>query len=390
MSTAPEAALAVHAQLSRWLTATALPLWSSAGFDASHGCFHERLTGTGPVAGDPRRARVQVRQVYVFANAPRLGWHGDAATLVRTALTNFLSRYRRPDGLYRTLCAADGTALDERAFLYDQAFVLLALAESARVLGREAWLVAEATALLAALERTLRGDCPGFQSGLPERLPLLANPHMHLLEAALAWRDAGAGEPWTGLIAQLRDLALGRLIDPGTGALLERFGENWEPLTGDAGQVVEPGHLFEWGWLLLRCPGPEAASAARRLLQVGERHGVRRGIAINELRPDLSVRDATARLWPQTERLKVNARLAPADPAHWPAAIEAAVALQRYLDGAAPGLWRDRLTVNDEFIDEPAPASSLYHIVAAIAELGAAVDPGQPGQGDGDPGGRAS
>ncbi|MBS0378491.1 MAG: AGE family epimerase/isomerase [Proteobacteria bacterium] len=373
MNAAPEAAVAAHQKLSRWLTAEALPRWAGAGFDAAHGSFQERLTPSGAVAGDARRARVQVRQVYVFANAPRLGWSGDAGTLVRTGLTNFLRHYRRGDGLYRTLCAPDGTPLDERAFLYDQAFVLLALAESARVLGREPWLAAEAAALRVALERTLRRGDAGFASGIPERLPLLANPHMHLLEAALAWQEADGGPEWTALVTQLRDLALTHLIDAHSGALLERFGEDWKPLTAAEGQVVEPGHLFEWGWLLLRCPGAEAAVAARRLAQLGERHGVQRGVAINELRPDLTVHDATARLWPQTERLKVNARLALTDPRHWAAVIEAAHALGRYLDSAAPGLWRDRLTAEDRFVDEPAPASSFYHIVAAISELGTAV-----------------
>ena len=49
-------------------------------------------------------------------------------------LKYFLAHYRRPDGLFRTLVAADGAVLDERAYLYDQAFVLLALAESERLL----------------------------------------------------------------------------------------------------------------------------------------------------------------------------------------------------------------------------------------------------------------
>ncbi|PTT76204.1 mannose-6-phosphate isomerase, partial [Pseudomonas sp. HMWF010] len=45
------------------------------------------------------------------------------------------------------------------------------------------------------------------------------------------------------------------------------------------------------------------------------------------------------------------------------------VALLAYLDTPTPGLWRDKLTPEGAFIEEPAPASSLYHIVAAIQEL---------------------
>jgi mannose/cellobiose epimerase-like protein (N-acyl-D-glucosamine 2-epimerase family) len=34
-----------------------------------------------------------------------------------------------------------------------------------------------------------------------------------------------------------------------------------------------------------------------------------------------------------------------------------------------PGAWRDKYRPDGTFVDEAAPASSLYHIVAAISEL---------------------
>jgi mannose/cellobiose epimerase-like protein (N-acyl-D-glucosamine 2-epimerase family) len=369
---AQSAARQLHAQLSTWLTTQALPRWSQAGYDAVNGGFQERLTADGPLPSDARRARVQVRQVYVFANAKMLGWSGDPEPLVTGGLQHFLRHYRRADGLFRCLCAPGGRSLDERAFLYDQAFVLLALAESQKVLGPAAYLLEEAEQLQGALERLLRRGGPGFYSGAPERLPLLANPHMHLLEAALAWREISSAPLWAHLVAGLTELALDHFIDPATGALLERFGEDWQPVAADA-QLVEPGHLFEWSWLLQRCGGERAQQAAARLIHIGEQHGVHRGITINALRQDLGVADEEARLWPQTERLKANARLAASEPRCWPAAVEAAAALLRYLSAAPPGLWHDRLTAKDQFVEEPAPASSFYHIVAAIGELGAAV-----------------
>jgi len=370
---AQSAARQLYAQLSGWLTGSALPRWAQAGYDSVNGGFHERLTADGSLPGDARRARVQVRQVYVFANATALGWSQDPRPLVSDGLAHFLRYYRRADGLFRCLCAPGGRALDERAFLYDQAFVLLALAESQKVLGPAASLTEEAERLLGALERLLKRGGAGFYSGAPERLPLLANPHMHLLEAALAWREVSGAPAWRRLVHELTELALESFIDPASGALLERFGEHWRPVAADA-QLVEPGHLFEWSWLLQRCGGTRALQAAVRLIQVGEEHGVHRGIAINGLHQDLSVEDAEARLWPQTERLKANARLAMSEPRCWPAAVEAAEALLRYLSGAPPGLWHDRLTHKDQFVEEPAPASSFYHIVAAISELKAAVE----------------
>ena len=43
--------------------------------------------------------------------------------------------------------------------------------------------------------------------------------------------------------------------------------------------------------------------------------------------------------------------------------------LEAYLAVPVPGLWRDRLDPDGRFAEGPAPASSLYHLVAAIAEL---------------------
>jgi mannose/cellobiose epimerase-like protein (N-acyl-D-glucosamine 2-epimerase family) len=365
---------ALHAQLRDWLVHAAYPLWAQAGYDRVRGGFHERLAADGPVETDARRARVQVRQVYAFANAPALGWAGDPVPLVSGGLDSFLTHYRRADGLFLTLCAPDGTTLDGQALLYDQAFVLLALAASHQVLGPRPALVHEAQALLSSIERLLRHRGPGFDSGLPERLPLLSNPHMHLLEAALSWEEASPETQWRALRDELVDLALARLIDPRSGALLEYFDQDWQPLPGAEGHIVEPGHLFEWAWLLQRCGGERADAAALRLIHIAEGHGVRRGLVLNAVLDDFTIHDAQARLWPQTERLKALALAAVKDARYWPAVVAAGRAMLRYIAVAPEGLWYDTITVNERFIAEPSPASSLYHLVTAIAQLGAALE----------------
>jgi mannose-6-phosphate isomerase len=369
-----------HDFLRTWLMNDAFPLWATQGYDQIHGGFEESLTSTGPTANLPRRARVQVRQIYSFACAARLGWRPqEAQRLVMDGLNYFLAHYRRPDGLFRTLVAADGTVLDERAYLYDQAFVLLALAESEKVLGPKPELVATARALRAALYQHLKRTGPGFSSGTPDALPLLSNPHMHLLEAALSWRAVDEDPAWRALSDEIVALALGRFVDAGTGALREQFDEHWAPSAGTAGRIVEPGHQFEWAWLLLCWGGAAQAHAynsAERLVQIGEAYGIRDGVAINALLDDFSVHDAEARLWPQTERLKAALRMAlmTPEPRYWSMAAQAAQGLRRYFDTDVPGLWYDRLTVDGKFVQQPAPASSFYHIVCAIGELSAALE----------------
>jgi mannose-6-phosphate isomerase len=34
-------------------------------------------------------------------------------------------------------------------------------------------------------------------------------------------------------------------------------------------------------------------------------------------------------------------------------------------------MWRDRIDAHGKVVDEPAPASSFYHLVAAVAEISA-------------------
>jgi mannose-6-phosphate isomerase len=55
--------------------------------------------------------------------------------------------------------------------------------------------------------------------------------------------------------------------------------------------------------------------------------------------------------------------------------VQSGQALLRYLDTPVAGLWRDRMQLDGSFVDEPAPASSFYHIVCAIAELDRAIGP---------------
>jgi mannose/cellobiose epimerase-like protein (N-acyl-D-glucosamine 2-epimerase family) len=365
------------AQLTSWLVDAAYPLWSTRGIDSLRGGFQERLTLSGEPTDDARRARVQPRQIYAFSRAPSFGWTGDAAGAVTQGLSFFLTRYRRADGLFRTLVTADGTPVDDRALLYDQAFALLAFATASPLLGSSFNLAGEAERLRQALYEHLKRAGPGFESGLPHAPPLLSNPHMHLLEAALAWVEVGGGSEWLALADELGELATTHLIDPTTGMLHESFDNSWKPTANAAGRLIEPGHQFEWAWLLMRWGQRRAhvREAACRLMEVAEEHGVHGGVAIYEIANDTSVHDGSARLWAQTERLRSAALAARlyGDSKYWKRTAEAASGLLRYFATDIPGLWYDRLTPSGEFKRETVTAGNLYHIVGALFELGALV-----------------
>jgi mannose/cellobiose epimerase-like protein (N-acyl-D-glucosamine 2-epimerase family) len=371
-------ARACQQQLIDWLRHKAYPIWAQMGVDAGNGGFQERLSQGGTPLLEPRRARVQPRQIYAFAHAPHLGWHGDAHRIVERAMGFFLTHYRRPDGLYRTLVAPDGSPLDNSVLLYDQAFALLGIAAARRLLGADPALEEAGDSLFDALFSHLKRVGHGFYSGLPERFPLLSNPHMHLFESALAWCEISNDPQWRTLADELGELALRNLIDPVTGIVRETYDEAWVPVSGLEGRRVEPGHQYEWAWLLLRWH-PENDSPARRaalrMIDIAEQYGVRNGLALDALLDDFSVHDANARLWPQTERLKAAAFAASltGEPRYWESAISAARTLQRYFETPTAGLWYDRISSDGVLNDVPAPASSFYHIVTAIDVLTAAL-----------------
>ncbi len=348
-------------------------MWATHGADFVRGGFHERLDGTQPL-DEPRRARVQPRQAAAFARAREMGWGGDSAQLVCHGLDYLLARYRRDDGLFCTLIEPGGTPIDERALLYDQAFTLFGLAESHRVVESPTRYWQEALRLRSLIRQLLKGESAGFETGLPFGMARSSNAHMHLLEACLAWQEANADATWQSIADEIVELALSRFIDRNLGIVRENFLPNWTPFPGVRGQIIEPGHHFEWAWLLMRWAGeghPEVRQTALRLIDVGERYGVHHGVAVNALLDDLSVHDTSARLWPQTERLKaaVRAAVVTGDPRYWEIASSASRALLRYLKVRPAGLWHDTLMPDGRFIEEPAPASSFYHLVVAIAEL---------------------
>jgi len=368
-------------ELKAWALDHAFPLWWETGADHVQGGFFEKIALDGTPVEAPRRARVQPRQIYSYAVAGLLGWDGPWKQALEHGLDFYLSKYRRPDGFMRTLVASDGSPLDDKVDLYDQAFGLFGLAMASSVLPERTDLPALATGLRDALYAKLKHPMAGFEESVPRTLPLLSNPHMHLFEASLAWVEAGGDSGWRTMADEIAELALSKFIDPKSGGLREYYDGDWNPAPGVEGRIIEPGHQFEWAWLLLRwgklAGRDDAIAAALRMIEIGDGPGVDpvRGVAIFALLDDMSVHDDIARLWAQTEQIKagVLAAQVTGDTRWWNTAANGAEALLKYFDVPVKGLWRDKLRADGTFVDEAAPASSFYHIVCAILELDRAV-----------------
>ena len=380
-ATRREALVDLSRRLWTWLTETALPLWWRLGADHERGGFHEALGQDGAPPPLPRRCRVQPRQIHAFSLAARHGWSGPAKAAAEHGLGYFLDRFRRPDGLFRAAVALDGSVHDDRAFLYDQAFALLGL-HGAHDLEPRPALREAATNLLGGVRQAFEHPGGGFREHGAQ--PFQSNAQMHLFEACLAW-GAVAGGPFAETADEIGALCLDRLIDPERGVIDEFYDADWRPV-GPAGGAdgerrIEPGHQFEWAWLLSQwgeAGGRPTREAAERLFAVGEGavapalHVAAAAIGVSG-----EVTDPLARLWPQTERLRTAALLAQgvgADPAAYErAALDAGVGLLAYLDTPLRGLWRDKMAPDGTFAEEAAPASSLYHLAGAIAALKAMV-----------------
>jgi len=357
-----------------WLFGAALPLWWRAGADRRNGGFHDKLDQQARPVDAPKRLRVQARQIFVYAEAGRLGWDGPWREAVSHGLGFMLSAYRREDGLFRPSVTPTGEPLSGEPDLYDQAFVLFALAAAHGALPEDPAPRREAEALLDRLEALLAHPERGFEEAQPRRLPLRSNPHMHLLEGLLAWIGAGGGERFERHARAIVDLAQERLIDPETGAVGEYYGGDWRIADGAEGRVREPGHQFEWAYLLHwadRVLGGDRRAQSARLLGFGNRHGVRDGRVLFSLDQAGGVLDGTSRLWAQTERLRTMLTLAhdmPAGAGH-SAALESLATLRRHLDVPVRGLWLDQADAAGTLLDEPAPASTFYHIMTGVAPL---------------------
>jgi len=388
------AVVATQNQLLGWLRDVAIPVWDQHGVDRRSGGYFEELLFVEPqrvyaASGAVRRGRVVARQIFVFDVAHRLGWQSPLGSPVAHGGDYLFSRLHLGDGHFHTAVDAATHRARSPFSLYEQAFYLFALARLNATLGNRYPIVDTAAQCLGRLRRDYGRSEAGFEESNPPSLPLKSNPHMHLLEAALEWIAVSTGEVrqgWIELAREIVSLCLRRFCDPTSGAIREYFDDRWRPLAGDAGRIVEPGHQFEWAWLLLQWSGlgfcsvaerSACATAAVRLVEIGEQWGVdpARGVAINEIWDDMSPKHAAAKLWPQTERVKawcamMERAAGAADAEHACAkVVSAAAGLSKYLRADAPGLWHEAMLENGAMEIGPSKASSFYHVVCAIDVL---------------------
>lgn len=358
-----------------WLLEKAFPLWFDTGLDRAHGGFFECLSMTGEPIPDPKRTMVQARQIYCCHLATEMsgGNVERAGAAANSAIDFLLRRCSGTNGEFVHAVTREGIAHKTNPDLYAQGFALFGLAH-AYAMKKDDALKTRAKLLVDYLhaERALPGG--GFSEIQDGRELYEANPHMHLFEAAVTWMEIDHDPRFRALAEQVLEVCLTRLIEPSTGLLAEHFGAEWKR---EARYVWEPGHHFEWVWLLgryERAAGANLRAVRWKLYDLADKHGVNRdtGMTVDEVWNDLTVKSSTSRFWPQCERVKAALQIGVEDSTRAPAAAAAAdqamTSLFEFLDVPHAGLWFDTKLESGEFKTQPAKASSLYHIAGAMAE----------------------
>lgn len=341
-----------------------LPLWRGPGFDAARRLPHEALdaTGTAPLPTGRYRAMACARQLFVFSQA------GDAAHA--QVLFDSLCRVfeDREQGGWFYSVDAEGAPLDTTKDLYTHAFVVFACAAyGARFGAREAFEALHRTSALiverfaapdglfdAALDASF-----GQVKGTP-----LQNPLMHLTEAWLAAREATADAAYDTALTRLVEAVARTFLHAPTGCIAEL------PI-GAADNRLEPGHQFEWFWLVARAAGRLGDSgldaALARAFRFAVDHGVdpATGGVAAALDEQGGMKDATQRIWAQTEYLRAIAT-------HGDAAVRATLPGQigrfaaRFL---TPQGWVECRSGAGEVARADMPSTTPYHLLTAYQAL---------------------
>lgn len=350
-----------RARLGDWLWGAVLPYWAERAVASDTGAVIEALGFDGaPITNRPMRGRVPARQLFAFARAKRLGWNPDgAADAVIEGVLRFMDGPARvsPGGWGHLFNGVE--VIDPRRDLYDHAFIALAASELAALGDRRGDALAEEA--FAVIDTVFRdADGRGWHDPETALGVKRSNPHMHLLEASLAYFEVRAGAAELARIEEIAILFERWMFDPATGAVREDFGADWQASTP---QTIEPGHAFEWAFLLdqtRRMTGRDTASWVRRLIVFAESEG----LAADKVVDQLDASTPSFRLWPQLERFRALC-WAPRSGGDPVAVLDQII--EHYLSPGPVWGWVDQIDAAHRPMVDLAPASMLYHLMTGIA-----------------------
>jgi mannose/cellobiose epimerase-like protein (N-acyl-D-glucosamine 2-epimerase family) len=377
MSAFPELRKAL-VPLQAWAKDTALPFWAAVGVDAARGGFHERLDLAGrPVVDVPKRLMVQGRQLYVYSHAASLGWFPEGRQLADRCAAYMLDKFYRADGkpgwIYSR--APDGSLGNPTRDGYAHAFALFGLSWYHRLTG-DTQVTSVIDATIAYLDDAFAAKGGGYLDAVPPPDAIRRqNPHMHLFEAFIALSEALGAARYLGHATAMFELFASRFFQPSSGALCEYMDDALAPLPGAKGRICEPGHHYEWIWLLRRyqrLSGRDVEPYCAALYRHADQYGWdKAGFIVDALDFSGKVIAPSRRSWPHSEGAKAN--IVEGETGRSGCDQKAAQCVTRlmetFLARPIPGGWIDHVSTDGAPLIEFMPASTLYHVFGALTEV---------------------
>lgn len=362
--------------LKSWTIEAALPFWAKHGVD-KRGGFYEDLHLDRRANKDAiRRVRVQSRQIFVYAQAARLGWYDGVAVADKTY--KFLENHGyRKDGQhdsasgYAHRIGPDYSVTDSRRDFYDHAFHLLGAATLSALLHSKHAKAARTRCdhILGFIDVELESETAGWEESKPAQQPRRQNPHMHFLEASMALYDITADPKHLMPAVKVYDMFTRYFFDEQNAVVSEFFKQDWTLSDGELGQTAEPGHAAEWVWLLSQFEKRTAIDTSALAGALYEKAFIGNPVFLNdEENKQGEVRRATKRLWVQTEVIRAHlAQMERGDTEARRRAIRAIEAFrEHYLHD--DGTWMDQLNGEGMGCAATIPVSTFYHIIGMVSE----------------------
>ena len=360
-----------------WLKNHVFPLWTQHAFDQTSGGFVESLDSMGNPEKSSRRAMVQARQIYAYTEAMKMNiLSKNEVHLMLKKNIEFIKNYSLPSGAYIHTVDTLNKPAQLQSELYTQAFMLFGLARAYEVL-RDSEIKDRALKLIRYLYSERKNKFGGFTEINKDQIVFQSNPHMHLFEAVIEWIKIDSDSDWKDIASEMYQLCKSKFINNEIGVVAEHFSENWEVLRENNQFIFEPGHQYEWAWLIVQYEvllGLTPNPLPQKLFDLAEKCGVdeKSHLVFDEILSDFSVKKKSSRFWPQCERIKTAVQLGVlAKPELRPhfakAADQAMAALNTYLETKTLGLWFDTKD-QGQFILQSSKTSSLYHIINALSE----------------------
>lgn len=367
LSTAKSSLSALFAEVQQHFMRVVVPLWQGPGWNAQMALPFEAVDAQHqPLPPQRYRAMACARQLFLFSSlighsaVPEAG--ARAAALFRSLQRYF---HDAEHGGWFYSIDPQGAPLDRRKDLYTHAFIVFACAHYWGKV-REPLVESVLNAALTVIaERFADGDGL-YESVLAEDWSSLdagplQNPLMHLAEAFLATLEVRED---ADTLAALDALAQGmqrRFVDVELGVMLEKpldAVDNWS----------EPGHQFEWFYLLessAHLRGTPLHGSLTTAFAHAQAQGVdnETGAVAAMLEVDGSVKDGTQRIWAQAEYLRALT-LRPGSEDLLARQLNALQ--QRFLH---PGGWNECLDSQGQISRSDMPSTTPYHLATCYLGL---------------------